>query len=82
MKDETFIIIDVTLISILFCTYSFVLVFAIRNSYKYVYKMKNYSQIYFTSFYVLTVIICVSRLIDKSLRVYEDFHDGGFGHTT
>ena len=81
MKEETFIIVDVSLISVLLCTYSFVLVFAIRNSYKYLYKMKKWNQFYLTSFYALTIMIAVNRLIDRSLRIDQDL-GGGFTHAT
>jgi len=43
-------------------TYSFVLVFAVRNSVLYLIQQKRWDNIYLTAFYVLTISIAILRI--------------------
>ena len=43
-------------------TYSFVLVFAVRNSVMYLIQQKRWDNVYLTAFYVLTILIAILRI--------------------
>ena len=67
MEDEVFFKVYCFLLWFNIATYSSTLVWAIRNSYQYLYRLKRFHEFYLVVFYVLSIIICVSKIAYISL---------------
>ena len=79
MDDDTYdkVMMSVCWFDIL--TYSGVLIFAVRNSYRYLIQQKRYREFHLTLFYILTVLIAVFRIIFFAMFIRylkQGFSDG------
>ena len=62
MDVETFYTVGKALLYIDIGTYTFVLVYAVRNTYKYLIRQRRYKEFHLSVFYSFSVVISVARI--------------------